>query len=111
MVTEGQSSVQGSSSLVPNSSSQVTQSGRRDSKEQKVPFHPGGTRCFQGHHDQEPVLGTLCGCKELAAVGYTQVSGQAGRPRSLHGHRPSGSCLNSSDGLGNRAKAEAEVTE
>ena len=111
MVTEGQSSVQGSSSLVPNSSSQVTQSGRRDSKEQKVPFHPGGTRCFQGHLDQEPVLGTLCGCKELAAAGYTQVSGQAGCPRSLRGHRPSGSCLNSPDGLGNRAKAEVKVTE
>lgn len=26
--------------------------GRRDNKEQKVPFHTGGTRCFQGYHDQ-----------------------------------------------------------
>ena len=53
--------------------------------------------------------GTLCGCKELAAVECTQVNGQAGRSRSLHGHRPSGSCLNSLDILGDRAKAEVKV--
>lgn len=98
-------------SLVPNSSGQLAHSlWRRNNTEQKVLVHTGETQCFQGHCDRAQARHAQRVQSWLQA-GCAQVSRQAGRPGSLHGHRPSRSCSNSPEFPVGSAKPGVKITE
>lgn len=95
----------GFSTLVPNSSSQVTQSGEEGQQRTKsfIPLW----RNLVFSRTPWPNTGKA---RSADAKSWLQLSAPRSAGR-LHGHRPSGSCLNSLDVLGDRAKAEVKVIE